>query len=662
MAFERVAIRPANSRDFIVQFLKELGRPATTSEIREALRQNSFTIKDASLNWALAILNRDGRIRRTGHGIYASNQGLSAKDIDSPKSLREWLTAKPALYGQMIAARIGLRVQPLALSVFNLPGVSSSEGWRIIETFFRASLVAWVTCAEGRSGNSGSSRAAAIAASKYAGEFADSSMDSIAAAIAASAMLGNNTDDVISCASHASYVGEAFDGGSDIWASIADDAGWLEGNGPSRLMYMPLWLRDVRGSNKFKVNLPLWAREEWDEFKKNPLTKDFGFDWWIRWYETRLADNSEGTFGQRRDAKPPPVDVRVTAQPEAFWAQDVPKINAEIQSWHLTSSAGSQDLASVDWATQIAQLQQAPLGARFMQHGDSLIIDAAGDESDIKAADESLTRQLHEGVRRRAIEFSGIAKRVDNQVGWTGLGEAAARFSKSVDRPTSEIPGNIGNVYDAIISLGSFLDLDAKLRAAPSGSNADPLDFEVQRAFSDLIRSAAPWVRRFPTARLLDDEAGAFLMRQDLYEPAAGVIRVAEETQVISGHDARLLQSIVEAARRGDYQGQKAGARGIFSSKNLVAAMALVMSLEVGMIGNEAASKSVIAQKGAQFYLKAESHVMKLFEDAPNDIKQALRAMMNEINLTPANLPQRPRQRFVDRLGRTRDADEPPPE
>jgi hypothetical protein len=322
-----------------------------------------------------------------------------------------------------------------------------------------------------------------------------------------------------------------------------------------------------------------------------------------------------------------------------------------------------EELGSTGWAERISQLRQAPLGARFLKRDDTLIIDPSGDDTDILAAADPLTDQLHDGVRRRARDFSTIAKRVDNQFGWKGLGEAAERFSKAVNRPIADVPAHIGTIYETIVALGSFLDLDARLRTGTYASDADPLDLEVQRAFSDLIRSAAPWVRRFPTARTLDDETGAFLTRKDLYEPAAAVISAAEATEIISEDDAKLLLSIIEAAKRGDYQGQKAGARGIFSSTNLVTAMAVILSLEVGMIGNEAAPKSLIAQKGAQFYLSAETYVMKLFEDAPDDIRQALLAMMDDLRIGsdngPAKLPEKPRQHFTDRHGRTRELDEP---
>jgi len=69
--------------------------------------------------------------------------------------------------------------------------------------------------------------------------------------------------------------------------------------------------------------------------------------------------------------------------------------------------------------------------------------------------------------------------------------------------------------YDSMLELASFFEQDAELQQQPD-SNALPLDPEVRRPLRLLIRAAAPWLRRFPTVRELDDECGAFLRRPDL--------------------------------------------------------------------------------------------------------------------------------------------------
>jgi len=188
------------------------------------------------------------------------------------------------------------------------------------------------------------------------------------------------------------------------------------------------------------------------------------------------------------------------------------------------------------------------------------------------------------------------------------------------------------------------------LRKSSDRANADPLDLEIQRAFIDLIRAAAPWLRRFPTARMLDDEAGAFLTRTEHFEAAARIVQVAESTSVILRQDSELLAAIVNAARRGGFQGEKASARSVWSSKNLVTALALIFSFETGLVNNKAAEQSIIAQNGARLYLNAEAEILRLFEDAPEDIRQAVAALIDDLRRladnNPANLPEKPKERF----------------
>jgi hypothetical protein len=52
------------------------------------------------------------------------------------------------------------------------------------------------------------------------------------------------------------------------------------------------------------------------------------------------------------------------------------------------------------------ELKQDPLGARFEQAGDHLIIAPSGDESDQLAASDPTTQQIHETVKRRAHELA----------------------------------------------------------------------------------------------------------------------------------------------------------------------------------------------------------------------------------------------------------------
>ncbi len=60
--------------DFIVQFLRERGAPATTTEIAKALSESGISIQKSSFHWTLTNLNSAKRIRRISRGLYASTE------------------------------------------------------------------------------------------------------------------------------------------------------------------------------------------------------------------------------------------------------------------------------------------------------------------------------------------------------------------------------------------------------------------------------------------------------------------------------------------------------------------------------------------------------------------------------------------------------------
>jgi transcriptional regulator with XRE-family HTH domain len=218
-----------------------------------------------------------------------------------------------------------------------------------------------------------------------------------------------------------------------------------------------------------------------------------------------------------------------------------------------------------DLSVDLTRLEQQKLGAHWVEDEGRFVIDPAGTDSDIAAALDPVTVQLHVPVIEKAGLFSDTSKRLDNAIGWHGIAGASERFLKGVNRPTGEIPANLGSVYSAILELGSFLEQDIRLQASTS-SSASPLDPEVHRVLSDLIRTAAPWLRRFPTIRELDDEAGAFLTRKDLLDPGAALITIARDRELVSGTDADVIGGLLEAARRGELQGQKASTRSVAST------------------------------------------------------------------------------------------------
>ena len=221
-------------------------------------------------------------------------------------------------------------------------------------------------------------------------------------------------------------------------------------------------------------------------------------------------------------------------------------------------------------------------------------------------------------------------------LGWHGIAAASQRFLDGVQRPTHDIPNHLGFIYSAILELGSFPEQEFGLQRG-SGSAADPLDPEVHRALSDLIRTAAPWLRQFPTIRELDEQLGEFLTRDDLLDPGATLINSAQNNDLVSSTDATAILALVEAAKRGEFQGAKARTRGVFTVRNLIIVVTTVVVLPffVGAAASKYAEKSPLMDNAGKFLVQSENEITALVADLPNDLRLAFQELLREIKEHP---------------------------
>jgi hypothetical protein len=122
-------------------------------------------------------------------------------------------------------------------------------------------------------------------------------------------------------------------------------------------------------------------------------------------------------------------------------------------------------------------------------------------------------------------------------------------------------------------------------------------------------------------------------MRRDLLEPAQAVVSSAGDVELISAKDRELLEALIAAAKRGDFQGAEAVGRSYFSAKNLVIAGAsLVASLYVGSTSSYHSGASLVTKTAGEAILTAERSIHKLFDDAPADIRLALQNLIKRLS------------------------------
>ncbi|WP_157790728.1 DNA-directed RNA polymerase subunit alpha C-terminal domain-containing protein [Agrobacterium albertimagni] len=290
-------------------------------------------------------------------------------------------------------------------------------------------------------------------------------------------------------------------------------------------------------------------------------------------------------------------------------------------------------------AAKVRGIPQAKLGTTFRAGQETLEIAVDGNESDESAALESITQQLHQESKRKLEAFSEATKTLSNQYGWSDIDASNRRFVSLLDRPTEDIPAVIGLVYSSALELGSYLELDNQLRSGEV-SYAESLRPEVRRLLEDVVKTVAPWVRRFPSAREIDNETGEFLSQITLVAHAREATETALRSALIAEDIAETVRALLASSDRAGAVSYKASTRGVLSARNMViAAATAATTVWLGAVGSELAPQSVLAQRAAGFLASAEAPIVQLFKDLPSDIQLAINMLIKEVNQKPFTVP-----------------------
>ena len=297
------------------------------------------------------------------------------------------------------------------------------------------------------------------------------------------------------------------------------------------------------------------------------------------------------------------------------------------------------------WVEPIVTLDDQPNGFSFKEADSQLVIAASGNETDADAARDPVTRHLHAEAARRASDFAAVGGKLDNQIGWQGMGLAASRLAAILIQGPEATAARVAEAWADVVELGSFLEQDNAIHSGAS-TFADALDAEMHRKLESLITIASPYVRRYPTAATLDMEAGAFKTGQDLLPQARLIVEGARQSGLLNKNDAKTLAAILDTAERSDIQGGKARTVGVQSSRNIVGASAKTLAAAyVGAVLGAAAPNSLLIKSGLEFYLVSEKAVVEIVKDLPDHVGLAFKAMIDRLKTDPPvpPLPEPPR-------------------
>lgn len=282
-------------------------------------------------------------------------------------------------------------------------------------------------------------------------------------------------------------------------------------------------------------------------------------------------------------------------------------------------------------AAIIKKAKPDPAGAMWVARDDDHFeLDRTARPTDRRAAKDPVLRQLQTASCTLAAELAAASARLANSRSWGALSATASKYQSVVDCDALEMPNRLGDAYALMLRLGQFLDTDIRIQRDPSAFD-NSLDPDIHGLLTNLVRTAAPWLRGFPTVAALDDAAGKALVRADLFQPAREFTRIAREQQAISARDAAELETLADAARADDFLGQKAGNRLVGSATNLILAAAGTMAAFLsGAVAPDFAIRSPLVQRAGAALAAGEAKIEAFAANWSEDIRQALRALVKE--------------------------------
>ncbi|MEP0706747.1 MAG: leucine-rich repeat domain-containing protein [Parvibaculum sp.] len=300
-------------------------------------------------------------------------------------------------------------------------------------------------------------------------------------------------------------------------------------------------------------------------------------------------------------------------------------------SAEYTEEAKPPSREGIDLAAEVLEewLTPEPRGARVEVQGDRFAISKSGEEDDVEASLKPVVRQLHKQCIQKAAMLAERVQRMSNQPGWANLRQTLVQFRKVIEQPTEDLAEHVAEAWSLSVSLGCLVEQDDAARTA-RGSMVEPLEADARWLLADLVQTAGPFVRQFPTARNLDDDLASFHSASDHFDAAVSTVNIAVEVELLNLPDGELILAVVDTAHGTGHQSEKARDWSIYTARNIAAGALLfvVGSVTTGalaQVGTEVAQQSRLAGVARDFLLRSESEIVDLTQRLPADVRAAIR-------------------------------------
>ena len=405
-----------------------------------------------------------------------------------------------------------------------------------------------------------------------------------------------------------------------MWKIVSHDANLIVfGRSASDLASRPLWPDAA----------PPWATDHWGRLCDALPRKD---DWqvWIDWYQRRLDGVSE----------PEEIELVYASVPNEQWSKGPAAANRwiKLRLEQLKHKKVEKPDPVFNSAAIRQLLTQDPHGAPIEIVDGKARIAATSNEDDAASAQDPQTVQLHERARVRAVAARDRVQRLANQPGFETIAVTVDELARMLSGDTLSVAANIGTVWELSTAIGTFIERDDEVKAGRGGMTPQ-MDADARDTLDQLLMAAAPFVRRFPTARQNDEEVRLFKQTRESIEASRRIFDKVSNENLIASQSHTIIVIATSAAERGEgIQSEKSRSWLNKSARNLLVAF-LIAAGAAGTLAIKFGEKAVEefydhsqSRETIQKFLRdTEKDAFELFRDLPPDLGGALRELYRRL-------------------------------
>jgi hypothetical protein len=287
-------------------------------------------------------------------------------------------------------------------------------------------------------------------------------------------------------------------------------------------------------------------------------------------------------------------------------------------------------------------LDQCPYGARVaVAHDGALDFASIETPADRATTTVPFFEQRLAEIRRNADALDVLATPLAERPGWHGLAHAARLLSNLLNRPGGEIAGIVAPLWILSTCLAAYIEHSEDARTSHLGL-PEPLDPILLQVLREFVFVTGPWVRRFPSGRVLDDTAREHPCPLDEVEPGIEFFRRVRQAGLVRDDDARALWIALDAGSGVSIPAAKVRSWAIGTARNIGVVMVKELAAgprdEASERGADAATHADVAQRIERVVVESESELMVLLSPLSADGGAALKnafAMLNRTEPLP---------------------------